>query len=112
VKLSFIVRKDCSFETVHFPRQHSSKRLLTLFPKNKSLKRIEFIDCKAGRMTYEFLKIERRICGVTLPMGRLKKLFPPAKVEYWIKTMRKATVIGRFSLYVSFVDVHWISVLG
>jgi uncharacterized protein YjbI with pentapeptide repeats len=49
--------EDCSFENCAFARvtfRHAT--LINTFFKNKSLKRIRFIDCKADRMTYEFLK--------------------------------------------------------
>jgi uncharacterized protein YjbI with pentapeptide repeats len=44
--------EDCSFTRVTF----RNALLLNTFFKNKSLKRIHFIDCQADRMTYEFLK--------------------------------------------------------
>ncbi len=49
--------EDCSFENCAFTRvTFQSATLINTFFKNKSLKRIRFIDCQADRMTYEFLK--------------------------------------------------------
>jgi len=45
--------------------QHAT--LINTFFKNKSLKGIQFIDCQADRMTYEFLKNGKAdLTGVTL----------------------------------------------
>jgi len=49
--------EECSFENCVFARvkfQHAT--LINTFFKNKSLKRIRFIDCQVDRMTYAFLK--------------------------------------------------------
>lgn len=49
--------EDCYFENCAFKKvtfQHAM--LINTFFKNKSLKGIQFIDCQADRMTYEFLK--------------------------------------------------------
>jgi len=49
--------EDCSFENCAFTRvTFRNSTLINTFFKNKSLKRIRFIDCQADRMTYEFLK--------------------------------------------------------
>ncbi|MFA6059882.1 MAG: pentapeptide repeat-containing protein [Taibaiella sp.] len=60
--------EDCSFENCSFKRvtfQHAT--LLNTFFKNNSLKRIQFIDCQADRMTYEFLKSGKAdLNGITL----------------------------------------------
>jgi hypothetical protein len=50
--------EDCYFENCGFTRVTFQKATLinTFFKNNKKLKRIRFIDCKADRMTYEFLK--------------------------------------------------------
>lgn len=49
--------KECSFENCEFSRvTFQNATLINTFFKNKSLKRIRFIDCKADRMTYSFLK--------------------------------------------------------
>jgi len=49
--------EDCSFENCAFTRvTFQNATLINTFFKNKSLKRIRFIDCQADRMTYEFLK--------------------------------------------------------
>jgi len=48
---------DCYFENCGFTRvTFQNATLINTFFKNKSLKRIRFIDCQADRMTYEFLK--------------------------------------------------------
>lgn len=49
--------EDCSFENCAFKKVTFQNATITnCFFKNKSLKRIKFVDCKADRMTYEFLK--------------------------------------------------------
>ena len=50
--------KDCYFENCAFTRVTFQDATLinTFFKNNKKLKRVRFIDCKADRMTYEFLK--------------------------------------------------------
>jgi uncharacterized protein YjbI with pentapeptide repeats len=49
--------EDCYFENCAFTRvTFQNTTLINTFFKNKSLKRIRFIDCQADRMTYEFLK--------------------------------------------------------
>jgi uncharacterized protein YjbI with pentapeptide repeats len=49
--------KDCSFENCEFSRVTFQNATLTgTFFKNKTLKRIRFIDCKADKITYAFLK--------------------------------------------------------
>jgi uncharacterized protein YjbI with pentapeptide repeats len=50
--------KDCYFETCKFTRVIFRDATLenTFFKNNKNLKRVKFIDCKADRITYEFLK--------------------------------------------------------
>lgn len=48
---------DCYFENCAFKRVTFQNAILTnTFFKNKRLKGIQFIDCQADRMTYEFLK--------------------------------------------------------
>ena len=44
--------ENCNFTKVTFQRS----KLINTFFKGRNLKRIEFIDCQADRMTYEFLK--------------------------------------------------------
>lgn len=60
--------EDCSFENCEFTRvtfQHAT--LIDTFFKNKSLKRIRFIDCQADKMTYAFLKNGKAdLTGITL----------------------------------------------
>jgi len=62
------ILEDCYFENCSFYRVTFSNATLTnTFFKNKSLKRIRFIDCKADRMTYEFLKNGKAdLTGITL----------------------------------------------
>jgi uncharacterized protein YjbI with pentapeptide repeats len=50
--------EDCYFENCVFNRVTFQNATLinTFFKNNKKMKRIRFIDCKADRMTYEFLK--------------------------------------------------------
>jgi uncharacterized protein YjbI with pentapeptide repeats len=50
--------EDCSFENCAFTRVKFRDATLinTFFKNNKNLKRIKFFECKADRMTYEFLK--------------------------------------------------------
>jgi uncharacterized protein YjbI with pentapeptide repeats len=65
--------EDCSFENCVFTRViFRNATLINTFFKNKSLKRIRFIDCQADRMTYEFLKNGKAdLTGITLltPIG-------------------------------------------
>jgi len=60
--------EDCYFENCVFTRvtfQHST--LINIFFKNKTLKRIRFIDCQADQMTYAFLKNGKAdLTGITL----------------------------------------------
>ncbi len=60
--------EDCYFENCVFTRvTFGNSTLINTFFKNKSLKRIRFIDCKADRMTYEFLKSGKAdLTGITL----------------------------------------------
>jgi len=60
--------KDCSFEMCTFSGvTFQNATLINTFFKNKSLKRIRFFDCKADRMTYEFLKNGKAdLTGITL----------------------------------------------
>lgn len=49
---------DCYFENCKFTRVSFRNATLvnTFFKNNRNLKKVQFIDCKADRMTYEFLK--------------------------------------------------------
>jgi uncharacterized protein YjbI with pentapeptide repeats len=60
--------EDCSFENCAFKRvTFRNSTLLNTFFKNKSMKRIQFIDCKADKLTYEFLKNGKAdLSGITL----------------------------------------------
>jgi uncharacterized protein YjbI with pentapeptide repeats len=60
--------KDCSFENCSFTRLiFKNATILNTFFKNKSLKKIHFIDCHADRITYEFLKNGKaNLTGITL----------------------------------------------
>ncbi len=59
---------DCSFENCAFYRvSFQNAILINTFFKNKSMKRIRFIDCQIDRMTYAFLKNGKAdLTGITL----------------------------------------------
>jgi len=64
--------QDCSFENCSFTKlTFKNATILNTFFKNKSLRRIQFIDCQADRITYEFLKNGKaNLTGITLlPKG-------------------------------------------
>jgi len=60
--------EDCSFENCTFARvTFRNSTLINTFFKNKSLKRIRFIDCQADQLTYAFLKNGKAdLTGITL----------------------------------------------
>lgn len=60
--------EDCYFENCKFTRvTFRNAALMNTFFKNTDLKRIRFIDCKADRLTYEFLKAGKAdLTGITL----------------------------------------------
>jgi uncharacterized protein YjbI with pentapeptide repeats len=60
--------QDCSFENCSFTKlTFKNALILNTFFKNKSLKQIQFIDCQADRITYEFLKNGKAsLTGITL----------------------------------------------
>lgn len=61
--------EDCAFENCTFTRVTFQNATLTntFFKNNKNLKRIRFVECKADRLTYEFLKQGKAdISGITL----------------------------------------------
>jgi len=61
--------KDCSFENCEFSRVTFQNAALTntFFKNNSSLKRVHFIDCKADKLTYAFLKNGKAdMSGITL----------------------------------------------
>lgn len=60
--------KDCSFEYCKFSKViFKNATMVNVFFKCKSLKRIQFIDCQADRITYEFLKSGKAdLTGITL----------------------------------------------
>lgn len=61
--------EDCYFDNCTFTRVTFQNATLinTFFKNNKKLKRIQFIECKADRMTYEFLKQGNAdLTGITL----------------------------------------------
>ena len=60
--------EECSFENCSFNRViFRNATIINTFFKNKSLKRIRFIDCQADRMSYEFLKNGKAdLTGITL----------------------------------------------
>jgi uncharacterized protein YjbI with pentapeptide repeats len=60
--------EDCSFDNCAFKRvTFQQATLINTFFKNRSLKKIRFVDCRADRMTYEFLKNGKAdLTGITL----------------------------------------------
>ena len=61
--------QDCSFEKCQFKRITFQNATLinTFFKQNYTLKQVKFINCKADKLTYEFLKIEKAdLSGITL----------------------------------------------
>jgi uncharacterized protein YjbI with pentapeptide repeats len=60
--------ENCYFENCAFTKvTFRNATIINTFFKNKSLKRIRFIDCQADRMTYEFLKNGKAdLTGITL----------------------------------------------
>ena len=60
--------EDCYFENCAFYKVTFRNATITnTFFKNKSLKRVRFIDCQADRMTYEFLKNGKAdLTGITM----------------------------------------------
>jgi uncharacterized protein YjbI with pentapeptide repeats len=60
--------QDCSYENCSFTKlTFKNATIINTFFKNKSLKRIQFIDCQVDRITYEFLKNGKaNLTGITL----------------------------------------------
>lgn len=61
--------EDCYFENCGLTRVkfHNATLVNTFFKNNKNLKKVQFIDCKADRITYEFLKQGNAdLSGITL----------------------------------------------
>lgn len=60
--------EDCAFENCSFSRvTFQNATLVDTFFKGPGLKRLRFIDCRADRMTYEFLKNGKAdLSGITL----------------------------------------------
>jgi len=60
--------EDCVFDNGSFSKvTFQNVTLVNTFFKSKSLRKIKFIDCKADRMTYEFLKNGQvDLSGITL----------------------------------------------
>jgi len=67
--------KECSFENCSFTKlTFKNAMIINSFFKNKSLKRIQFIDCQADRITYEFLKNGKaNLTGITILPGADEK---------------------------------------
>jgi uncharacterized protein YjbI with pentapeptide repeats len=60
---------DCYFENCNFKKVtfQDATFMNTFFKNNKNMKRIRFIDCKADRISYEFLKQGKAdLTGITL----------------------------------------------
>jgi uncharacterized protein YjbI with pentapeptide repeats len=61
--------EDCYFENCGFKRVKFQNAMLvnTFFKNNRKLKQVEFIDCQADRISYEFLKNGKAdLTGITL----------------------------------------------
>jgi uncharacterized protein YjbI with pentapeptide repeats len=61
--------ENCFFENCAFTRVsfENATLLNTFFKNNRKLKRIGFVNCKADRLTYEFLKQGKAdLNGITL----------------------------------------------
>lgn len=61
--------KDCAFESCGFSgvKFQNSTLINTFFKHNHKLKKVSFIDCKADKLTYAFLKNEKAdLSGITL----------------------------------------------
>jgi uncharacterized protein YjbI with pentapeptide repeats len=60
--------QDCSFENCSFTKlTFKNATILNTFFKNKSLKNIQFFNCQADRITFEFLKNGKaNLTGITL----------------------------------------------
>lgn len=61
--------EDCYFENCTFKKVIFQNAVLlnTFFKNNKYLNKVKFVDCKADRMTYEFLKSGKAdLSGITL----------------------------------------------
>lgn len=70
------VIKDCYFENCAFSKVifRNSTLLNTFFKNNKKLNKTQFIDCKADRLTYEFLKAGNAdLSGISL-IGIIDKI--------------------------------------
>ncbi|HNX22216.1 MAG TPA: pentapeptide repeat-containing protein, partial [Bacteroidales bacterium] len=56
------VVEDCSFENCSFSKvTFQNTTLINTFFKGRNLKRITFINCKADRLTYEFLRTNKAV---------------------------------------------------
>jgi transcriptional regulator with XRE-family HTH domain len=60
--------RDCSFDNCEFTKlTFQNATLIDTFFKGKSIKRIRFVDCKADKITYAFLKNGKAdMTGITL----------------------------------------------
>ncbi|NML40694.1 helix-turn-helix domain-containing protein [Chitinophaga sp. G-6-1-13] len=60
--------EDCSFDNCAFSKvTFQNSTLINTFFKCRKLKQLHFVDCKADRMTYEFLKNGKAdVSGITL----------------------------------------------
>ncbi len=54
--------EDCSFENCSFSKvTFQNTTLMNTFFKGRNLKRISFVNCKADRLTYEFLRTNKAV---------------------------------------------------
>jgi uncharacterized protein YjbI with pentapeptide repeats len=62
--------EDCSFENCSFYGEVkflNATLINTFFKNNKKFKRVQFINCKADKLTYAFLKSNQaNLTGLTL----------------------------------------------
>jgi uncharacterized protein YjbI with pentapeptide repeats len=61
--------ENCSFENCAFTKVkfHNATLINTFFKNNRKLKKVPFIDCKADKITYAFLKNNlANLTGITL----------------------------------------------
>lgn len=61
--------EECSFENCGFKKVKFLNAILinTFFKNNKKMKQVEFVDCKADKITYAFLKNNQaNLTGITL----------------------------------------------
>ncbi len=61
--------EECSFENCGFAKVkfHNARLINTFFKNNRKLKKVEFVNCRADRITYAFLKSNQAdVSGITV----------------------------------------------